>query len=49
MIHNGYFLGKPALYAWFSELNYYMTKYRCSSLDELSLLLTTYGVLLIIL
>lgn len=38
------------LVCWFSELNYYLTKYNCCSVDELDdLLWFTYGVHLIIL
>lgn len=35
---------------WYSELNYYMTKYSCNSLEELDIRLwCTYGLKLVIL
>lgn len=38
------------LVCWFSELNYYLTKYSCNTVDELDdLLWYTFGVYLIIL
>ena len=40
---------KNTLKVWYSELNYYMTKYNCETLQELEKILLSKGITLVVL